>query len=520
MKFKDLLFPISLALLTTIAIQYFFFKKKPEATSESTKSGQSFVAPKSKQETNPLNKEIDFIDEKRLHKTTLTEFETDLAKFVFSNDGASIDRLEFKGDVNGKLKALGTVFPVSETERENRCFLLAFNEKTPYYYKFMGKTVSEDSVEVRYRYESPASDIIVNKIFTVYKKTYKIDLNIEVEPRKFIENSLNARLFFPSPVMSELTNDVISLVVVNEKGNVQKTVKGSLKENMGWYNPKFFGTDSKYFAHIMIDDPNDFSNRAYFRTSEKNMIFSILESPKFEKKSSWTLSFYFGPKEEKALATVDPRLEKILEYHSGFLGSILAPVSKLLLAILKFLYKYLKNYGLAILLLTFLIRLLLLPFSLKAETGMKKRLEFQKKLDYIQKKYKHDKAALARERAELIKKHGMPGLGGCLPLLLQLPIFVALTAVLRNSIELYKAPFLWISDLSAKDPYYVFPILIALSMLIQAFTVDKKQRFTMLAMALVFGAVASSFTAGLALYIFASVGLGLLQTFVVKKVKG
>jgi len=520
MKFKDLLFPISLALLTTIAIQYFFFRKNPEPAAESAKSGQSFVAPKSKQETIPLNKEIDFIDEKRLQKTTLTEFETDLAKFVFSNDGASIDRLEFKGDINGKPKARGTVFPVSSTERENSCFLVAFDEKTPYYYKFMGKKDKEDSIEVSYRYDSPASDIIVNKKFTIYKKTYKIDLNVEVGLKKLKnkedgQEGLTARIFFPSPLMPELTDDIISLVVVNEKGKVQKILKSKLKENMGWYDPKFFGTDSKYFAHVMIDDPDEFAKRAYYRVSDKNKIFSILESSKFDKKNSWTLSFYFGPKEEKALAAVDPRLEKILEY-SGWL----APISKLLLALLKFLYKYLKNYGLAILAITFLIRLILLPFSIKAEGGMKKRLEFQKKLDYLQKKHKHDKAALARERAELIKKHGMPGLGGCLPLLLQLPLFFALTAVLRSSIELYKAPFLWISDLSAKDPYYVFPILIMLSMLIQAFTVDKKQRFTMFAMALIFGAVATSFTSGLALYIFASVGLGLLQTYVVKKVKG
>jgi len=515
MKFKDLLLPMALALLTTFLIHRFFFTTKNGSSAEPTvKSGQSFVAPKSKQEIKPLNKEIDFINEKRSHKTVLTEFETDLAKFVFSNDGASIDRLEFKGGVNGKLKALGTVFPVASTEKENKCFLLAFGEKTPYYYKFVGKTDKDDSIEVQYRYDSSTNGTVEKKI-TIYKNTNKIDLTITVEPKKILEEGVEPRIFFPSPLMPELRDtDVISSVVADEKGKIAKTEKSRLNDYMGWVSPKFFGTDSKYFAHIMIDDPDKFVKRAYHRVSDKKLLFSILEGPKVTEKSSWTISFYFGPKEENALIAVDPRLEKILEY-----AGLLSPISKFLLMILKFLYKYLKNYGLAIIVLTFCIRLLLLPFSIKAESGMKKRLEFQKKLEYLQKKYRHDKAALARERAELIKRHGMPGLGGCLPLFLQLPIFFALTSVLRSSIELYKAPFLWITDLSAQDPYYIFPILIAGSMLLQAFTVEAKQRFTMLAMALVFGAVAVSFSAGLALYIFASVGLGLLQTYLVKRFK-
>jgi len=127
---------------------------------------------------------------------------------------------------------------------------------------------------------------------------------------------------------------------------------------------------------------------------------------------------------------------------------------------------------------------------------------------------------LARERAELIKKHGMPGLGGCLPLLLQIPVFIALSNLLRSSIEMYRAPFVWwITDLSAKDPYYILPILMSASMLLQAFTVDPKQRFMMIAMALAIGPLFATFPAGLSLYIVASVGFGVLQSFIIKKFK-
>jgi len=516
MKLKDLVFPLAFALMVTMAINYFFFSgKKGNDVDGQVKSGQSFVAPKAKQEIRPLNKEIDFIDEKRLEAKVLTEVETDVGKFVFSNDGASLERASFKVGADDKVNWLNTVYPVADTQKENKCFLLALNEKTPYYYKFLGKTDAPDAIELAYRYDSPASDVTVDKKFTIYKKTNKIDLFIEITPKKELEEAIDARIFFPSPNMHELQKtDVVSAVVVDDRGSVKKIAKDKLEAHIGWFFPKLFGTDSKYFVHAMIDDANDFAQRAYYKIHDLKLLISILEGPQVKEKASWNVSFYFGPKEEQALANVDQRLEKTLEY-SGWL----APISKFLLMILKFLYKYLKNYGLAIIVLTIFIRMLLFPFTIKAEAGMKKRLEFQKKLDYLQKKYKHDKAALARERAELIKKHGMPGLGGCLPLLLQIPIFFALSSVLRSSIELHQASFLWIKDLSAKDPYYILPIGVSLTMLLQSLTVEPKQRFTMVIMALILGPLFASFPAGLSLYIFFSILLGVLQTLVVKRFK-
>ncbi|MFC1841727.1 YidC/Oxa1 family insertase periplasmic-domain containing protein, partial [Candidatus Dependentiae bacterium] len=510
-----------LAFLTFVLFQRWFFgPKNTDQGADQTQSGQSFIAPKSKLEERPLNKEVDFIDEKRLSPRVLTDVETDLATYVFSTDAASLNRLEYKGDVNGNLAGLATVFPVSDTEREDRCFLVALDKKTPYFYNFLGKKENEYVVELNYRYDSPNSDFIVDKKFSVYKKTYKIDLLVEITPKKALKESYEARLFFPAPVMPALgKNDQMAAVVINEKGNMDRTLRGSLNDLQGWRMPRLFGADNKYFAHAMIDDPEQFAQRAYYKVIGENKMFSILEGPQEKEKKSWTTSFYFGPKEEQALVAVDKRLVKFIEY-SGWFAPIANPISKLLMLILRFLYKYLKNYGWAIIILTLIIRLIMLPFTIKAEKSMKQRLEFQKKLEYLQKKYKHDKSALARERAELIKKHGMPGLGGCLPLLFQLPIFIALSNLLRSSIELYKAPFiLWIKDLSAPDPYYVLPILMSVSMLAQAFTADPKSRFMMIAMALVIGPLFASMPAGLGLYIVASVGLGVLQTFLVKKLK-
>jgi YidC/Oxa1 family membrane protein insertase len=237
-----------------------------------------------------------------------------------------------------------------------------------------------------------------------------------------------------------------------------------------------------------------------------------MESDLIEQSTTWNLSFFVGPKDEKAMAPVDPRLEQLLDY-----SGILAPLARVLLWVLNYLYEFLHNYGWAIVVMTILINLLLLPLNLKSAQGMKKYTEFQKKLEYIKKKYKDDPDTLSREQAALITKHGMPGLGGCLPKLLQLPIFFALSRVLSNSIQLYQAPFLWIKDLSSKDPYYILPIAIVISMIIQSTATDPKQRFTMMAVALVFGAVAANFSAGLCLYILVGIILMNIQTYVQQK---
>ena len=322
------------------------------------------------------------------------------------------------------------------------------------------------------------------------------------------------RLFYPSPFTPDIP-DGISAIFVDEKDSVKKTASGSLNAYQGWFKPALFGSDNKYFIHAMIQDRDAFVQRAYYRGPLQKKIFSILEGPSVTENKSWTLSFYFGPKEEGAMARVDSRLEQTLDY-----SGILAPISKIMLSFLKFLHKYLGNYGLAIILLTLLIRLSMFPFTMGGEKSSKQRAEMAKKMKYIEKKYKHDKEALSRAKAELIRKHGLPGLGACLPLLLQLPVFWALNRLLSSSIEFYQAPFFWwITDLSARDPYYVLPVCMVLVMLFQASIAEKSQRTLLIGVALFFGAITVNFAAGLALYIVVSVLLGVLQTIIQKKMK-
>lgn len=513
MKFKELLLPIALALVTTWAIQYFFFGSSGGAD-EHVQSGQSFTAPKTKQELKPRNTEIDFVDVQRAKDVQLTTVETKGARLTFSTDGATLEKLEFK-QISKGAGSLSTIVPGTEMDKENRCFMVAFAEKTPYYYELSGRQDSDEKVELTY--QADFAEGIIKKKFIVYKNTYKIDLELAIEHKKPSAQELEVRLFFPAPLVEQLAkDDQISAISSNEKGSIIKVSKDKVDIDQGRFAPALFGTDDRYFIHAMIEDPNQFVGRAYYKTADKNNLISILEGPAPTTKKEaitdyhWRLGFYFGPKEECAMNAVDPRLEQTLDY-----SGILAPISKFLLYILKLLYEYLKNFGLAILVMTVLVKLVLLPFTYKAEESMKKRAEFDKKLRYIQQKFKDNPEMLARERAELIQKHGMPGLAGCLPLLLQLPIFFALSRVLSSSIELYHAPFLWIADLSARDPYYILPVATGITMAVQALVTpssDPKQRVSTLVMALVIGAVTASFAAGLSLYIFMFTLLGVIQT--------
>ncbi len=515
MSFRELLVPLSLALITTWAFQYFFNARKPNPEQQTTiESGQHFSAPTTTQVEvhKPLNLEVDLFD-KTAKKPVLTKIETPEAHYLFSTEGASLEHIEFKRKWGGKEGYLSTVFAPSVIDRERRCFLVVFNEPTPFSFDLLNK--KEDDEHIYVEYGASFEQGTIRKEFVIFKKQYRIDLTLSIEPVS--NKSLQPRIFFPSPFIPELGKDDWIKGIVNEGNSVHIYDKNDETLNGYWSKPTLFGTQDRYFIHALVNDKDDFTQRGYFKIVDLEHMYSIVEGPEITAPTSWQLSFYFGPKEQHAIKEVDERLIAVLNY--GWLSAISRPVSKILLDILNYLYDYVHNYGVAIIILTILMKLIMVPFTFNSERSMKKRLEFQKRLQHLQDKYKNDKETLAAARADLIRKHGMPGLGGCLPLLMQIPLFIALSWVLGNSIELYKAPFLWINDLSAADPYYILPILVGISMLFHnpTQTIDPKQKVSVFAMALIFAAFTANLSAGLVLYILTSTLLGILQSTIARR---
>jgi len=229
------------------------------------------------------------------------------------------------------------------------------------------------------------------------------------------------------------------------------------------------------------------------------------------------LRVYFGPKELETLRLVEPSLDYAVDF--GWFTFFAYP----LLRLLKWLYQFVQNYGVAIILLTLFLKLLTFPLTYKGMKSMKNVAKIQPQLEKLRAKYKDDKMQLNQEILMLMKNQGYNPMAGCLPILIQMPIFIALYRVLYNSIELYHAPFmLWIQDLSSKDPYYVTPIILSILMYIQQkltpqTTTDPAQAKIMQFMPLIFGLFMLTLPAGLTLYMLTNTLASILQQMILNR---
>jgi len=227
---------------------------------------------------------------------------------------------------------------------------------------------------------------------------------------------------------------------------------------------------------------------------------------------SMRYQIYLGPKRQSDLEAVKAaNITGVINY--GMFSILVLP----LLAALRWIYQYVGNYGFAIIILTFLLSLLLFPFRLKQIISMKKMQVVQPKIKAIQEKYRRYKktdprrAEMNKEIMALYKEHNVNPLGGCLPLLLQFPLLFAFYSLLANSIELRQAPFVGsLQDLSTKDPYYVLPIVMGITMFIsQKMTpaapgTDPAQAKIMMVMPVIFTAMFLNVSSGLNLYFLCS----------------
>jgi len=229
---------------------------------------------------------------------------------------------------------------------------------------------------------------------------------------------------------------------------------------------------------------------------------------------------FFGPKETGVVDRYG--LERTLQF--GMFGMI----ARFFLITLKWINTYTHNWGFAIIVLTFLIKIVLYPLQHKSITSMRKMQKLQPKVESIKNRYKKaktDPEQRQKMNVEVMKMYqteGVNPMGGCLPMLLQLPIFWGFYGLLSRAIELRGAPFiLWIHDLSSKDPYYITPILMTITMFIQQAltptTVDPAQRRMFMIMPLVFGFFFKELPSGLVIYWLMQNVLGIIQQLIMNK---
>ena len=266
----------------------------------------------------------------------------------------------------------------------------------------------------------------------------------------------------------------------------------------------------QYFASIFYGlSPN--ATVTVDRDRDSNPIVYVDGSKNF------AFNGYIGPKDYKILEQIDPVLVNAIEY--GWFTFAAAPLFKVLM----WLHGIFGNWGWAIIALTLLIRMVLFPLTYKGMLSMQKMKEVAPKIKEIQAKYKGDPQRMNAAVMETYKKHGANPLGGCLPLLLQIPVFFAIYRVLLNAVELQGAPWImWVNDLSRMDPYFILPILMGATMFYQQhitpnnFT-DPMQEKIFKYLPVIFTFFFITFPSGLVLYWFVNNIFSIAQQFMVNK---
>ncbi len=228
-------------------------------------------------------------------------------------------------------------------------------------------------------------------------------------------------------------------------------------------------------------------------------------------------TLYVGPKQQTRLDAIHPALDRVADYGR------LTVLAKPLFWLLETVQRGIGNWGFSIIIATLLIKLILYPLSETSYRSMAKMKALSPRLNALRETYKDDREKLARAQMELYKKEKINPLAGCLPMLVQVPVFFAWYWVLRDSVEMRQAPFiLWVNDLSARDPLFVLPALMAVAMFIQtkyfsAPASDPAQQRVMMFMPLAMSATFAFFPAGLVLYYITNTVLGILQQWSINR---
>jgi len=302
--------------------------------------------------------------------------------------------------------------------------------------------------------------------------------------------------------------------VVSEKLDNLLKAPVQHSSNVAWTS---FG--DKYFMGAVIADKGSIANVTLSRPGTDVVVRDIAApavSLQPGQSSAFNYSVYYGPKDLDILKAQGNRLEDVIDY--GWFG----PVAKPLVFSLKYLYKYTGNYGIAIIIITFVLKLIFFPLTHKSYKSMKEMQKLQPKMTELKEKFKNDRDALNKAVMELYRTHKVNPMGGCLPMLVQIPVFFGLYRALMYSIELRHAPFmLWITDLSAKDPYYVTPIIMGATMFIQQkmtpTNMDPIQAKMMLMLPIVFTFMFLNFPSGLVIYWLVNNVLTIIQQMYINK---
>ena len=287
------------------------------------------------------------------------------------------------------------------------------------------------------------------------------------------------------------------------------------------------GIDQHYFTSALL--PADFGGTCLFvKGGEKGSGAAVIQYPLDPAGKKLAFTLFAGPKQLELLkgyATLggqDRGFDSAIDY--GPVSNFFAFFAQILLGVMRWFHSFIANWGVAIILLTLSVKVLLYPLTLKSMQSMNAMRRLQPEIEKLKAKHGDDREAMSRAQMALFQQHKVNPAGGCLPMLLQMPIWFALYAALQTSVELYREPFLWMMDLTQKDPYFILPVAMgATSFVMQKFSpqpTDNTQAKMMLYFFPGFFTVMMLFVpSGLTLYIFVNNLLSIGQQQLVNRMQ-
>ncbi|MDD4241510.1 MAG: membrane protein insertase YidC [Smithellaceae bacterium] len=362
----------------------------------------------------------------------------------------------------------------------------------------------------------------IEKIYTLDPAGYTVALDVRVHNLSGAPITQIPRISWYQYVDPTKTDDSYGHEgpVVSVGGSIERQeVKKLNSESLLGPNVLWGAFESKYFIASLIPENPSLTNVAM--TRDQNDMVAVGMKGRKEvipggQNSVFSYSLYMGPKQYNLLKTIGVGLENAIDF--GWFKWLAIPF----LYILNFLYGFVLNYGIAIIVLTTIVKIIFWPLGNMSYKSMNAMKKLQPKIEALKEKYKNDQSKIGQETMALYREHKVNPFSGCLPILIQIPVFFGLYKALMYSIELRHSPFFfWIQDLSAKDPYYITPILMGVTQFVtQKMTPamgDPMQQKIMLLMPVIFTFFFLNFPAGLVIYWLFNNILQIGQQFYINK---
>ena len=468
----------------------------------------------------------------------LVALESPEASYVFSTWGASLKQIKLKDRQFLLNKAQpDSGMQIVSTSQENTAPLRTTFTKADFVWNDSVAWSATRPGVGSLLFHAETDDVVVEKRYTLEAQRYRLQLSVTVQNKgsKPLDHGLALWLFAAqdpekkgSGMFSYASANLAETVCyVGDKAK-RATVEALAKEPQSYIGGvRWAAAGDKYFMVAAVPFPeNPPRDRACkeqsvdVTTGEVTLSFASRTLAPGEK-TEYPFIVFAGPKHTHDLDAVRPGGEDAK--LADAVDVTFAALSRPMLALLKQFYRLSGNWGVAIILLTLFIRLITFYPTHRTLVSAKKMQGLSGKIAELRKKHENDKQKLGVETMNMYKAHGVSPFGGCLPSLIQMPIWIALFSTLNYAVELYHSSFFWyITDLSAKDPYYLAPLLMGSVMFLQmrmspAGTDPQQQKMMSVMMPVMFTGFSLFLPAGLSIYTLTSYLIGILQQLYVNR---